>query len=49
MASLDASDRMPSGGAILPAGLKGLELLRDVHWLRADNVAFPIETVVGGS
>ncbi len=41
--------RMRSGGALLPKGVKGLELLRPVHFLQADDVTVAIEVPAGGS
>jgi hypothetical protein len=40
--------RMRSGGALLPKGVNGLELLKDVHWLRADDVQIAAQVPVGG-
>ena len=34
---------MPSGGALLPKGVKGLEVLLPVHFLQSDSVSLPIE------
>jgi hypothetical protein len=35
--------RMRSGGAILPAGINGMEALREVHFFRSDSPTLPIE------
>jgi hypothetical protein len=40
--------RMRSGGALLPKNVNGLELLKDVHWLRADDVQIAAQVPVGG-
>jgi hypothetical protein len=34
---------MRSGGAILPAGLNGMESLRPVHFFQSDEPDLPIE------
>ena len=38
--------RMRSGGALLPKGVNGLEVLLPVHFLQSDTVALPIEVPV---
>jgi len=39
--------RMRSGGALLPKGVNGLELLRPVHFLQSDEIALAIEVPAG--
>jgi hypothetical protein len=40
--------RMRSGGALLPKGVNGLELLRDVHFMRSEGVEIAIEVPASG-
>ena len=41
--------RMRSGGALLPRGVNGLDLLKPVHNLQADNVeGIAVEVTTGG-
>jgi hypothetical protein len=40
--------RMRSGGALLPKNVNGIELLKDVHWLRADDIQIATQVPVGG-
>jgi hypothetical protein len=40
--------RMRSGGALLPKGVNGLEVLKEVHLLRSDSIEIPIEVPTGG-
>jgi nitrite reductase/ring-hydroxylating ferredoxin subunit len=41
--------RMRSGGALLPRGVPGMELLKPVHFMQSDAIAIAAEAVVGGS
>jgi hypothetical protein len=41
--------RMRSGGALLPKGVNGLEVLKPVHFMQSDAVSLPIEVRVSGS
>jgi hypothetical protein len=41
--------RMRSGGALLPKGVNGLELLRPVHFLQADGIEETVQVPAGGS
>ncbi len=40
--------RMRSGGAIIPAGLDGMKVLSDVHFLRSDGIEQAIAVATGG-
>jgi hypothetical protein len=39
--------RMRSGGALLPRGVQGMELLRPVHFMQSDTIAIAAEAVAG--
>jgi nitrite reductase/ring-hydroxylating ferredoxin subunit len=41
--------RMRSGGALLPKGVNGLEMLKEVHFMRADNIEVEVEVPASGS
>ena len=41
--------RMRSGGALLPRGVKGMEVLQPVHFMQSDSIAIAAEASVGGS
>ncbi len=41
--------RLRSGGALLPKGVNGLEMLWDVHTLKSDGVEMAIEVPASGS
>jgi hypothetical protein len=41
--------RMRSGGAILPAGINGMEALREVHFFRSDSPTLPMEMPIATS
>jgi phthalate 4,5-dioxygenase oxygenase subunit len=41
--------RMRSGGALLQKGVKGLEVLKPVHFFQSDTIEIGIEVPVGGS
>ncbi len=40
---------MRSGGALLPRGVNGMEVLRPVHFMQSDTIANAAEASVGGS
>jgi hypothetical protein len=40
--------RMRSGGALLPRGVMGLEMLRPVHFLESDTVTETVQVPAGG-
>jgi phthalate 4,5-dioxygenase len=40
--------RMRSGGALLPAGLDGLEVLRSVHFFESDSIELAQAPIIGG-
>jgi phthalate 4,5-dioxygenase oxygenase subunit len=41
--------RMRSGGALLQKGVKGLEVLKPVHFFQSDTIEIGMEVPVGGS
>jgi hypothetical protein len=41
--------RMRSGGALLPNGVPGLEVLKPVHFWQSDTIEVAAEAAVGGS